>query len=152
MNATSRDQVPTNCPVDKYAHVDCNFKDIAVDTTALADGTHKLFIRTDSFVDPSSSIIIGAATKKLRAKAASLGPNGGTFSAVTPLLDALGTFLPVFHNGVLVAGYLLETCLHVGLWLTLPSPNACILCCAPSGLQGVQQPGGLRRRRPGAPG
>lgn len=71
-------------------HVDCRFNDIALDTAAtnsdgssiLPDGTHKLFIRTDSFVDPASSILL-QAPRRGRAVGSGPGVNGGTFSAIT---------------------------------------------------------------------
>ena len=62
----------TACPVNSKAHVDCKFSNVAIDTTGLANGTHKVFIRTDSFVDPNFSLF--ANQPKL---------NGGTFSSVT---------------------------------------------------------------------
>jgi hypothetical protein len=52
-------------------HIDCAFKGLTIDTTTLSDGTHKLFLRTDSFVDPNHSVMLNSRT------------GAGTFSSVT---------------------------------------------------------------------
>jgi hypothetical protein len=57
-----------SCPL-AGGHVDCTLKAIQLDTLQFTDGKHKLFLRTDSFVDPKSSLITSSRF------------NGGTFSA-----------------------------------------------------------------------
>lgn len=62
-------QILDKCTLFKGMVAACVLKGLEVDTTQLLRGLHRLFIRTDSYVDPGQKIMYNT---KL---------NGGTFSA-----------------------------------------------------------------------
>jgi hypothetical protein len=65
------------CPPSSKGHVDCKGTS-AVDTTTLANGWHRLFIRADSLVPQNDPVLMAANAKN--GPAAQIG--GGTFSSV----------------------------------------------------------------------
>lgn len=48
---------PQDCPASSDGLIDCQFKNLQIDTSTLSNGRHKLFIRTDSTLAPGNPLL-----------------------------------------------------------------------------------------------